>query len=210
MKKFTLLIDTSTMIGLCAIARKKGDGSYEVIAEEYISAELSHSERIFKSMKDLLEKAGVGFDDIDRVVYCSGPGSFTGLRISYSAVKGFLTSKGIEHSGVSTLKALVKSYGPCGTAPVCAVMKSGKDEFFAYCVKEGKELIKEACYTGPDLIAELDKLRSDGLICVGDASFCKELRVSAKGMLSVLEEGALDGINYLKASYAEKRRGSNV
>ena len=31
-------------------------------------------------------------------------------------------------------------------------------------------------------------------------------RVAPLGMLSLLEDSAIDGINYLKASYAEKRR----
>ncbi len=208
MKKFLLLIDTSTMIGLCAIAKKKDDGTYDIISEEHISAELSHSERMFKSIKDSLKTHGVDFKDIEKVIYCSGPGSFTGLRISYSAVKGFSIAAGIEHKGVSTLKALIKSADVVLSTPVCAVMRAGKDEFFAYCVKDGKELIKEACYSNTDLMAELDKLKTEGLICFGDAPFCKELKVSAKGMLSVLEEGSLDGINYLKASYAEKRRTS--
>ncbi|HOW16674.1 MAG TPA: tRNA (adenosine(37)-N6)-threonylcarbamoyltransferase complex dimerization subunit type 1 TsaB [bacterium] len=200
MKNFVLLIDTSTKVGMCALAEKLND-DYKVIAQEYVSAELSHSEKMFNAIKDIIDNNKISFYDIKQLVYCSGPGSFTGLRISYSAIKGFFVAKGIQHKGVSTLKALVKSYeGETKDKILCAVIKSGKDDVFAYAELNGKELIKEGCYTNQDILKEKD------LLCFGDAPFCKELKVSAKGMLSVLEEAPLDGINYLKASYAEKRR----
>lgn len=219
-----LLIDTSTMLGLCAIAKKSSSGDYKVLYEKHISAELSHSEKLFIGIKDALNTCGVNFDSVKKVVYCSGPGSFTGLRISYSAVKGFFVAKGFEPFGVSTLKALLKSYNSTDSSVLCAIMASGKQEFFAYAVDvDGhKQRIKEDCYTQEELLKLLFDLKKEGVVCIGQGALAikdkltemgivvpdkaQDHIVNARGMLCLLEDDRVDGINYLKASYAEQRR----
>ncbi len=211
-----LVIDTSTMMGLCAIAEVKPDGTFNILYEQHVSAELSHSEKLFVGIKEALNSCSATFEDIKKVVYCSGPGSFTGLRISYSAVKGFFVAKGLEPFGVSTLKALVKSFEPKDDKLMCAIMPAGKNEFFAYGV------VPEKCYTEDELLEHLLTLRGKNVTCVGQGALdIKEKLVecganvpskpeahlvNARGMLCLLEEQRFDGINYLKSSYAEQRR----
>ncbi len=48
-----------------------------------------HAERLAPMVADVLDEAGVTPSDIDRVAVCTGPGSFTGLRVALSFAKGF-------------------------------------------------------------------------------------------------------------------------
>lgn len=49
-----------------------------------------HSEAVFRFIQELLDNEGLKIDDLDAVAVSAGPGSFTGLRIGASAVKGLL------------------------------------------------------------------------------------------------------------------------
>ncbi|MGJ8558694.1 MAG: tRNA (adenosine(37)-N6)-threonylcarbamoyltransferase complex dimerization subunit type 1 TsaB [Litorimonas sp.] len=48
-----------------------------------------HAERLAPMVVEVLAIAGVTPDEIDRIAVCTGPGSFTGLRVALSFAKGF-------------------------------------------------------------------------------------------------------------------------
>lgn len=48
-----------------------------------------HAERLAPMVIEVLASADVTPDDIDRIAVCTGPGSFTGLRVALSFAKGF-------------------------------------------------------------------------------------------------------------------------
>ncbi|MGM0443537.1 MAG: tRNA (adenosine(37)-N6)-threonylcarbamoyltransferase complex dimerization subunit type 1 TsaB [Fibrobacterota bacterium] len=54
----------------------------------------SHAEHISRMMQALLEQGQIGPSDIQRCGVVHGPGSFTGLRIGISFLKGFFLEKG--------------------------------------------------------------------------------------------------------------------
>lgn len=60
------------------------------ILELHTNALGKHSSAIFMHTRDLLEAAGLRFSDLDAIVLGGGPGSYTGLRVAASAVKGML------------------------------------------------------------------------------------------------------------------------
>lgn len=41
-----------------------------------------HAERLAPMVAELFEKTGVSTADVDRLAVCTGPGSFTGLRVA--------------------------------------------------------------------------------------------------------------------------------
>ena len=101
MNDLTILgIDTSGKTASCAILR---DGV--VLGQNTVYTKLTHSQVILPFVKRLLEDTNLTLEDIDLVAVADGPGSYTGLRIGISAVKGMCID-GNKCLGVSTLEAL--------------------------------------------------------------------------------------------------------
>ena len=94
-----LAIETTTAI--CSVALKL-NGAEE--PEEMRSSERSHhSENLFRFTSKLLEQNDLSINELDAVVVSSGPGSYTGLRIAASGVKGLLFETGVSLYAVNTL-----------------------------------------------------------------------------------------------------------
>lgn len=63
-----------------------------------------HAERLGPMVLDVLARAGVSAAKIDRVAVCTGPGSFTGLRVALSFAKGFVLPRRIPLIGIDRLR----------------------------------------------------------------------------------------------------------
>ena len=63
------------------------------------------AEAIMDMIEDVLRIAGVTLQDVTRIGVGTGPGNFTGIRISVSAARGFALSLGIPAIGVNGFDA---------------------------------------------------------------------------------------------------------
>lgn len=118
----TLAIDTAAprlQLGLML-----GDGRTDVSVDDIATG---HAELIFGRIAELLERNGLGYADLQRIVTTTGPGSFTGLRIGLSAARGIGLARGIPVIGVSSLVAL--SLGATGPATVLLDARRGEAYF---------------------------------------------------------------------------------
>src|SRR4030042_3383806 len=129
-----LAIETSTMLGGVALM----DDSSGLIAEVRLNVKSTHSERLMTEIDHLLRQAGLKISDIDVFAVAIGPGSFTGLRIGLSTVKGFSYSTGLPIVSVPTLEALEWNFPYC-RPPVCTMLDARKKEVYAALFKWGKE-----------------------------------------------------------------------
>lgn len=77
--------------------------------EKYFSSSInlkhSHSEKIFEITKNLFRIAGIQSRDLDSIAVSEGPGSFTGLRIGFSAAKGIAHGANLSIISVPTFEA---------------------------------------------------------------------------------------------------------
>jgi tRNA threonylcarbamoyladenosine biosynthesis protein TsaB len=121
-----LAVETSTMLGGLAIA---GD-STGLIAEVRLNVKSTHSERLMTEIDHVLKQSGIRIDDIDVFAAAIGPGSFTGLRIGLSTIKGFSYATGKPVVAVPTLEALAWNF-PFSLYPVCTVLDARKKEVYA-------------------------------------------------------------------------------
>lgn len=132
-----LAIETSTMLGGIAIM----DESL-LIAESRLNVKSTHSERLMTEIEHCLKQSGVKISDIDVFAVAAGPGSFTGLRIGLSTVKGFSYATGKPIVSVPTLEALAWNF-PYSKYPVCTMLDARKKEVYAALFKwEGVNLIR--------------------------------------------------------------------
>ncbi|MDX1586585.1 MAG: tRNA (adenosine(37)-N6)-threonylcarbamoyltransferase complex dimerization subunit type 1 TsaB [Balneolaceae bacterium] len=99
-----LALETSTDI--CSVALKDEQGE---VHEKRTEVRGSHSEKLFLFIDELLKEHSIKFSTLDSVVVSEGPGSYTGLRISASAVKGLLFDTDIPLYSASTLAGFAES-----------------------------------------------------------------------------------------------------
>ncbi|MBQ3865555.1 MAG: tRNA (adenosine(37)-N6)-threonylcarbamoyltransferase complex dimerization subunit type 1 TsaB, partial [Clostridia bacterium] len=118
-------IDTSA--GTCGAALMK-DG--KTLASFARRDGLVHSETLLPGILLLLDGAGIGVSDLDAVAVSVGPGSFTGLRIGVSTVKGLSYPGDIPCVPVSTLEALAENASSLEGKTVCALMDARRGEFY--------------------------------------------------------------------------------
>jgi len=133
-----LAIETSTMLGGIAIA----DDLSGLIAEMRLNVKSTHSERLMTETDHVLRQAGLKVSDIDVFAVAIGPGSFTGLRIGLSTVKGFSYSTGKRIVAVPTLEAFAWNF-PYSRHPVCTMLDARKKEVYSALFKwEGEGFIR--------------------------------------------------------------------
>ncbi len=129
-----LAIDTSTeTTGLALI---EGE---DVPAEMTWLCEQNHSVELLPHLTRLLERAGVGLDDIKGIIVALGPGGFNALRVGVSTAKGLAFSLALPIAGVSTLEAEGYRHRQAGL-PICPVANAGRGEIAAalYEMEEGR------------------------------------------------------------------------
>ncbi|HWA93197.1 MAG TPA: tRNA (adenosine(37)-N6)-threonylcarbamoyltransferase complex dimerization subunit type 1 TsaB [Terracidiphilus sp.] len=115
MSMLVLAIDTCGAAGSVALARigeaGAGDGSVaEILGQEELAAK-TYSATLIGAIETLLEKAQCRVSDLRCIVAVSGPGSFTGVRVGLSTVKGLAEPGGTPVVTVSRLEVLAKKAG---------------------------------------------------------------------------------------------------
>lgn len=96
-----LAIETSGE--LCSVAVMIDDKTH---SEININQKFVHSEKLVMLVSQVLESIGLKLKDIGHIAVSGGPGSFTGLRIGMSAVKGLAIGTGLPVVAVPTFEAL--------------------------------------------------------------------------------------------------------
>ena len=86
------------------------------------------SAQLIPTLATLLKKHGYNVTDIGGFAAASGPGSFTGLRVGLSAIKGLAETLHKPIATVSVLEALASLTDRTGT--IAAAMDAGRKEIF--------------------------------------------------------------------------------
>jgi len=120
-----LALETSTPAGSLAVMEEKG-----LLGEVFINVSVSHSRRIMPSLEWLLSEIGLTIDDIDGYTISIGPGSFTGLRIGLSTIKGLAMATGKPVVGISSLEALAWNIAG-GERVICPMIDARKKEVYS-------------------------------------------------------------------------------
>jgi tRNA threonylcarbamoyladenosine biosynthesis protein TsaB len=128
-----LALDTAAAV--LSLALSTGDDVWYFEAD----AGLRHGELLMDAVDRLLESAGIKAADLDLAACMKGPGSFTGLRIAYAAVKGMALALGIPMVSVPTLDCMA---APHASWPglVIPAMDARKGRFYTALYRDGLRL----------------------------------------------------------------------
>jgi tRNA threonylcarbamoyladenosine biosynthesis protein TsaB len=221
-----LALDTATVI--LSVALSSGDTLWHF----EIDGGLRHAELLMDTIDRLVKSAGLEPGDIDIVACMKGPGSFTGLRISFAAVKGLALALGIPMVSVPTLDCMA---APQSAWPgiVLPVMDAKKGCFFTALYRGGDRISdymdaptaeiaaalgknEPVLFTGPDAGMLLPEIRdilapSDGAGPQGLFLDPGGRRGRARELLDIVKKGAIphtgedvfSGPLYLRKSDAE-------
>ena len=120
-----LAVETSTLAG--GVALIDGD---RLVAEYVLDVSVTHSERLMATIERALRDARWRAGDLQGLAVAVGPGSFTGLRIGVSTVKGLAFALELPVAAVPTLDGLARRL-PFAALPVCPVLDARKGEVYA-------------------------------------------------------------------------------
>ncbi|OGQ96268.1 MAG: tRNA (adenosine(37)-N6)-threonylcarbamoyltransferase complex dimerization subunit type 1 TsaB [Deltaproteobacteria bacterium RIFOXYD12_FULL_57_12] len=119
-----LALETATTFG--SVALVAGD---RCVAEYSLQSPLTHSRRLLAGVEWIMQESGSRWEDIDGIAVSLGPGSFTGLRIGLSTVKGLVLATGKPLLGVGTLDGLAGQFRQACHL-VCPVLDARKKEVY--------------------------------------------------------------------------------
>lgn len=150
-----LAIDSTAVSGSVAVCRDE-----ELLGEFTLNVGNTHSETLLPMVESVLKACGMTVSDVDVFACDEGPGSFTGVRIGASTIKGLAFNSGKPCIGVSTLEALAHNLvGFEGIA--CPVMNARRNQVYnALFTVNGKavtRLCDDRAIAIPELEEELKK-----------------------------------------------------
>ena len=115
---------------------------------------LTHSRTLLPMAEDMLKNAELSLDKVDLFAVAHGPGSFTGIRIGVSTVKGLAWAADKPCVGVSTLEAMAW-HGLAAGGLVCPVMDARRSQVYnaLFKVENGKPV--RLCEDRPIALSQL-------------------------------------------------------
>ncbi len=89
----------------------------------------SHTELLIPMVHSLLDCCGTKLDEIGLFACTNGPGSFTGVRIGVSAIKGLAFGRNVPCAAVSSLEALAENLSPLDGL-LCPLMDARRNQVY--------------------------------------------------------------------------------
>lgn len=146
-----LALDSSAVVGTVALCEDQ-----KLIAHYTLNTGNTHSQTLLPMVESVLRLSEWEIGDVELFAVSHGPGSFTGVRIGISTVKGLAFGKNIPCAGVSTLEAL--AYNLRGVnGLICPVMNARRSQVYnaLFSCKDG--VLTRLCPDRAISIAELDE-----------------------------------------------------
>jgi tRNA threonylcarbamoyladenosine biosynthesis protein TsaB len=187
-----LAIDTSGQSGGITLAEADA-GSFHAIESAAIAGG-TFSAQLIPTLAALLKNHGYGVKDLGGFAAASGPGSFTGLRVGLSAIKGLAETLRKPIATVSVLEALASLADRDGK--IAAAMDAGRKEVFLGLYERSAEnsyhamlIQREELLTQQDFLATLGTERP-AVIITSDAALAELASASHSAVVVVTPPGS--------------------
>ena len=220
---------TTKLAGLSLYEKDK------LLGEIHVEMAKTHSTTILEQIDSLLKWTGKKLDEIENVLVSIGPGSFTGVRIAISVVKGLFFGRNVNFYEVNELDALgFQGYYNLKVnlendedVKIYSLIDSRKEKIYcaAYETFNGKagrklELVKNYEVTKLDNVIEeiienkQDKENNKKIYLIGDAVFNYKAKILDKlgYFVKIFEDKnlAINTMTYVEMFLDENLRDDNV
>jgi tRNA threonylcarbamoyladenosine biosynthesis protein TsaB len=158
--------DTSTAATSACLLRADGEAFESVPTAEELLGRPGHARELLPRAAAVMERAGVGFADLDAVAVGVGPGTFTGVRIGVATARGLAHAHGLEVRPVSSLAALAAGIDAPLRLPL---IDARRGELFGALHDEGGERWEEFV-AAPEALAERVAELGETPLAAGDGA----------------------------------------
>ena len=217
-------IDTSSPTGSVALVDND-----DVISESLLNSSQRYSDKLLIEVDAVFNSSKIKLNQIDGFVITTGPGSFTGLRVGMSLLKGLILATKKPFASVNTLDAYSETVHPVPYA-ICPILDARKKDVYTalynskngLCVRETPDqaitpmelcdqIKKPTAFVGNGLVAYRELISSHLRKKYMHNAPLKKLTVAASAVLIASRDfkknlqNNLDSltINYIRPSEAE-------
>lgn len=145
-----------------------------LVAQYFQNCGLTHSRTLLPMAENLLKNLGLTLKDIDLLAVSRGPGSFTGVRIGVSTVKGLAFADNKPVCGVSTLQAMAyNGVAAHEGSVICCAMDARRNQFYnaLFTMRDGVpvRLCEDRAIGTAKLVEDIENLNKP-VFLVGDGA----------------------------------------
>ncbi len=174
-----LAFESTAKAASCALLR---DG--KLVSQYTQCSGLTHSRTLLPMGEDMLKNAELKLADVDLLAVAHGPGSFTGVRIGVSMVKGLAWASDKPCVGVSTLEAMAW-HGLAAGGLVCPMMDARRSQVYnaLFRIVNGRpERLTEDRPIALEELAEELRTYNERVFLVGDGAELSYSALTGKGL----------------------------
>ena len=161
-----LTLGLDTALQRCSVAILRGD---DILAKQSVDMERGHAEHLAPMAKRVLDEAGVGVADLDRVGVVVGPGGFTGVRVALAFARGLVIGTDVQAVGVTSLAALAASLQSPGDGVIAPIIDARRGQVYAALFDDaGQEVVSPFVAVPEEALQRLqDKTAEEKVSLVG-------------------------------------------
>lgn len=159
-----LAYETSTQV--CSVSFMDDAGE---VLEKRITGRSVHSDHVFLFTQEILRQKSLYISDIDAVIVSNGPGSYTGLRIAASALKGILFQQDVQLYAANTLASFAMGVEAGPKQTIHAIIDARRTHVYHQSFTMDSRL---NAISGPDIIeiSKLEQMIQPGDMIIGTGS----------------------------------------
>lgn len=159
-----LAFDTTT--GICSVALLSHKNTYYADG----ASPSSQAEKLFLLIQNVLSQAEITYQQLDKIVVTTGPGSFTGVRIGLAAAKGIALATNIPLTGISSLEAIAweAMLASNHSHPILVALDARRNQVYAQLFDENAIALQPAALLNLDEIKNYTN--STNYILAGNAT----------------------------------------
>lgn len=206
-----LALETSAKSVSCAAVE---DGA--VLAHSFQCTGLTHSRTLLPMVDAMLQNAELPLEAFDLFAVSAGPGSFTGLRIGVSALKGLAWAADKPCAGISTLYAMAHNLAHVDGALLICAMDARRSQVYNALFEAKGGALTRLC---DDRAIGLDELAAElagdtrRKLVLGDGAVLAYEHLAGNGIACTLAPAALryqNAVGVALAAEGAAKRGEAV